>query len=285
MIITCDLRGGLGNQLFQIFTTMSYAISCSHQFRFLNLKQLGGGQSTIRNTYWETFFYNLKFFLIEKLPEEIHEIKEKQFSYENLNMEGMNNKNIIINGYFQSYKYFEHNYSFIYRIIGVENMKKIVTKKFFLTNSSLDSCIGLHFRIGDYKNIQEYHPLTTYEYYKNSIEYINDNSPDENLNIIYFFEEKDSADVLLIVQKLEKRFPKNQFICCNEFMSDWEQLIYMSVCKHNIIANSSFSWWGAYFNSHLDKIVCYPDVWFGEKMKDKDTRDLCPEKWVKIDSR
>jgi hypothetical protein len=55
----------------------------------------------------------------------------------------------------------------------------------------------------------------------------------------------------------------------------------MSCCHHNIIANSSFSWWGAYFNSYIDKMVFYPSKWFGDTIKN-DTRDLCPPEWIKI---
>ena len=55
----------------------------------------------------------------------------------------------------------------------------------------------------------------------------------------------------------------------------------MSCCNHNIIANSSFSWWGAYLNDNKKKIVCYPSIWFGELIN-HDTRDLFPENWNKI---
>jgi len=54
----------------------------------------------------------------------------------------------------------------------------------------------------------------------------------------------------------------------------------MSCCDHNIIANSTFSWWGAYFNNNKEKIVCYPDKWFGPKNANLNTKDLFPENWI-----
>jgi hypothetical protein len=56
----------------------------------------------------------------------------------------------------------------------------------------------------------------------------------------------------------------------------------MSSCKHNIIANSTFSWWGAYLNENNDKIVCYPSLWFGNELQNKDTCDLFLDNWKKI---
>jgi hypothetical protein len=58
-------------------------------------------------------------------------------------------------------------------------------------------------------------------------------------------------------------------------------MLLMSVCDHNIIANSTFSWWGAYLNQNPSKIVCYPGTWFGPALK-HDTRDLFPTDWVKM---
>jgi hypothetical protein len=58
-------------------------------------------------------------------------------------------------------------------------------------------------------------------------------------------------------------------------------MLIMSCCKDNIIANSTFSWWGAYLNNHKDKIVCYPSQWYGPK-KNVSTKDLFPEEWIVV---
>ena len=63
-------------------------------------------------------------------------------------------------------------------------------------------------------------------------------------------------------------------------LKDYEELILMSKCKHNIIANSSFSWWGAWLNANPDKIVIAPKQWF--KTKKVNTKDIIPESWIKI---
>lgn len=60
-------------------------------------------------------------------------------------------------------------------------------------------------------------------------------------------------------------------------------MLIISLCECNVIANSTFSWWGAYFNTNNDKIVCYPNIWFGNACKDKNNiQDLFPENWIKI---
>jgi hypothetical protein len=85
------------------------------------------------------------------------------------------------------------------------------------------------------------------------------------------------------INKLQKRFPKIKFTKVDSNLTDWEQMLLMSIGKHNIIANSSFSWWGAYFNEINDNIVCYPNIWFGPSLK-YDMKDLFPNDWIKIDS-
>jgi len=275
--------GGLGNQLFQIFATITYAIKSKNQFKFLALETLGGGSTTIRYTFWNTFLSNLKPFLIDNLPEDIRVIRENGFPYNELPVNEMRNKNVIIYGYFQSYKYFYQHYEVICRMLGLGKKKDELLCRLGLSNETLENTISMHFRIGDYKKIQEYHPLATYEYYKKALAYIREKKPDQDFTIFYFCEDTDIEDVLQIIQKLEVNYSLFKFERGENSLADWEQMLLMSCCHHNIIANSSFSWWAAYFNFWEDKIVCYPSVWFGQ-IANNDTRDLCPSTFVKIDT-
>jgi hypothetical protein len=280
-MITCNLMGGLGNQIFEIFATISYALKSHNNFKFLALDKLGEGATTIRYTYWNSFFSNLKPFLIHNLPNLHNCIKENGFHYNELDINKMVNKDIIISGYFQSYKYFEANYPIICRLIGLDKMKDTLLNKLNLQVKDLENYVSLHFRLGDYKKLQDYHPLATYEYYERSLNYIKKCKPNIDLNIMYFCEEEDIEDILIKINKLKEVFPNYNFNRGDKTLEDWEQMILMSCLNHNIIANSSFSWWGAYFNSWNDKIICYPSVWFGE-CANIDTKDLCPPEWIKI---
>ena len=273
--------GGLGNQIFQIFATISYAIKSKNRFQFLNLTTLGGGATTVRYTFWETFFSNMKPFLIQNLPQPIHVIRENGFPYNELPVREMVNRNVMIYGYFQSYKYFQENYSMIYRILNIDKMKNDIINNLNLTSEYLENTVSMHFRIGDYKKIQDFHPLATYNYYERSLLYMQITKPNTNFTILYFCEDCDIDDVLIIINKLTTNYPMYNFKRGLNTLEDWQQMLLMSCCHHNIIANSSFSWWSAYLNSNKDKIVCYPSVWFGKVAKN-DTRDLCPTDWVRV---
>jgi hypothetical protein len=273
--------GGLGNQLFQIFTTIVYSMKSKNKFQFLDLESLGSGSSTIRPTYWNTFFSNLRPFLIKELPQPIHIIKEKDFTFNELNVNEMSNRDVLIYGYFQSYKYFEQYYDLIYRMLGIEKKKNLLLENIGIQKENLKNCISMHFRIGDYKKIQNYHPLATQNYYQGALNLIQEKNPYIPYTIYYFCEDQDIDDVIPIIRELSLFYSLYRFEKGTKELSDWEQLLFMSCCNHNIIANSSFSWWAAYFNSWEDKIVCYPSVWFGQSAG-HNTSDLCPQSWNKI---
>lgn len=279
-MITCNLMGGLGNQLFQIFATISYAIKSKNSFKFLRQDTLGGGGCTLRYTFWKTFFAKLEPFLIYSFPQ-MHIIREGGFPYNELPINQMINNNVMIHGYFQSYKYFQQHYDTICRLIGIDYLKASVLNKFNIQVNDFADIISMHFRLGDYKKIQHFHPLATYDYYERSLDNLKKIHPLTPFKILFFCEEVDINDVLITINKLMVKFPEYAFERGDKNLADWEQLLLMSCCHHNIIANSSFSWWAAYFNSHADKIVCYPSVWFGPSAKN-DVRDLCPPQWTRI---
>jgi hypothetical protein len=279
-MITCNLMGGLGNQLFQIFATIAYGYKSNNQFRFLGVEMLGEGQTTVRHTYWRSFLSSMQPFLITELPMGIV-INEVGFPYNELPVGEMMHCHVMINGYFQSYKYFQNQFDMICRVIGLEKTRNALTSKLNMTPEYFDNIISMHFRIGDYKKIQQYHPLATYEYYDRSLQYFKITQPTQTFTVLYFCEDVDIADVMAIVDRLSAKYPEYKFVRDENALEDWEQLLLMSCCHHNIIANSSFSWWAAYFNKHKDKVVCYPSVWFGKVAKN-DTRDLCPPEWLRV---
>jgi|LakMenE18May11ns_1017448.scaffolds.fasta_scaffold9951840_2 hypothetical protein len=272
--------GGLGNQIFQIFATISYAIKTRNQFKFTNATSLGSGSTTVRNTYWYSFFSRLKHFTTNEFPQ-LHIIREKDFTFNELPMINPS-QDIMIQGYFQSYKYFEPNYEIICRMIGLEQMKDELLKKLNYNLTFLNNVISLHFRLGDYKKLQLLHPIMKKEYYSRCLDFIlKKYNKDEKFNVMYFCEDDDLNEVQITISYLSEKFPQLTFIRGENTLQDWEQMLLMSCCHHNIIANSSFSWWSAYFNSWADKIVCYPSVWFGD-IANINTKDLCPLNWTKI---
>ena len=174
-MISSKLSGGLGNQLFQIFTAIAYALKYSKSFFFLNNHQLGDGTNgvIIRYTYWETFLSSLKPFLrgIDSIPQLMF-IKEKGFNYNELPENLEKNYGTLLVGYFQSplyfYKYKEH----ICKLIKLD-LKKIIVKQ----RSSIDFenrfLISLHFRFGDYKKYSNIYQLLKEQYYSNLVENTN----------------------------------------------------------------------------------------------------------------
>jgi hypothetical protein len=125
--------------------------------------------------------------------------------------------------------------------------------------------ISIHVRRGDYLHQQYHHPICSAEYYSQAIDLINENIP-----IVIF-----SDDINWCKENIKADF----YIENNK---NYEDLYLMTKAKHNIIANSSFSWWGAWLNKNPDKIVVAPGIWFGEGYLHLDLSDLIPEEWKVI---
>jgi hypothetical protein len=290
-MITIQLMGGLGNQLFQIFATIAYAFEHKHQFVFPYSDRLLVGK--IRHTYWHNFLTNLAIFTT-KNPEcqfsnnnllTIPSIKEVGFHYTRIPSVYPNNS-ISLKGYYQSYKYFETYQDKIYAMILLSNQQQLIKTKYAKYLDGVNT-VSMHFRLGDYKEKQHFYPIMPKEYYESALLYILNRKyeVDTPVRILYFCEAEDNLFVEGVIDYIRTRFThysQLEFLKVGDGIEDWQQLLMMSCCNDNIIANSSFSWWGAYFNQFQDKCVCYPGTWFGPAMGQIHLNDLFPPTWKKI---
>ena len=162
-------------------------------------------------------------------------------------------------------------------INNIFNFESLVDK--YSSIYDYKNTISIHFRIGDFKSVAHV-PILNIEYYINSLNKVILDTGKNNWNILYFYEKVDQLLIEKNITILNKEFENLNFIGINNELQDWEQMIVMSLCRHNIIANSTFSWWGAYLNKN-DNFVYYPDTWF-HKNVDYKTDDLIPENWMKI---
>lgn len=203
------------------------------------------------------------------------EYKEPYFHYAEVQLNPQQNYNLknFAYGGFQSWRYFEHCKDLIELLftfkksICNETLKKY--SSLFLLQKKYE-LVFLHVRRGDFLNQTDRHPVCSVEYYNKAIEYIKSKKPESIFVVI-------SNDVNWCKQNL---VPNSQFVFTEGNDQDIDMCL-MSLCDSAIIANSSMSWWGAWLIKNKDKIIIYPEVWFGEA-SGNDTKDLCLKEWIKI---
>jgi len=293
-----NLYGGLGNQLFQIAATISYALYHSMDFQFKYSESLGN-----RPTYWNTFLYNLKSKTCASIDcSNLPVVDEATFDKLVTNG-GPADKLVtiggsktigrpadklvtnsgpaviggpaVIDGYFQSPRFFTDHQATIFEWFSIYQHQRITMAKYNLVHKS----ISIHFRRGDYKALPLCHPILPNNYYAESIYYILSQDPTIH-QIYYYCEDEDATDILDVINELKHLFSGLKW-SRPTIDADWEEMVCMSCSKHNVIANSSFSWWGAYFNDDINKIVCYPSTWFGPLIP-KDVSSMFPSTWTQI---
>jgi hypothetical protein len=258
--------GGLGNQLFQICTVIAYALRHKCAFKFEYKEVLVA--ATSRETYWNSLMKSLKTMTVRHaLSFPVY--REPFFKYKEIPVIKHDMK---LYGYFQSYKYFEDKMEIILKLLKWNETQEMVRAKY---GAYLDvPCVSVHFRLGDYKKLQHIHPIQPYEYYLAALRRIG------NKRVLYFCEKEDNEIVMKTIERLKEDVP-NEFVKVEDDIADWEQMVLMSLCNDNIIANSTFSWWGAYLNRHKGKHIIYPYEWFGAAVS-HDTADLFPEGWERL---
>jgi hypothetical protein len=291
-MIIVKLKGGLGNQLFQYALGKNLARKNNTDL-YLDLSvyfnSIQRHDYTLRGYELSAFNINEALILPPQIPflpaliakrasnilhkakmkASMHIIKERGFQFNDKVLSIKNNSYII--GYWHSEKYFKE--------IEKELRKDLVLKE-KLSNNALEysrqirdtESISLHIRRGDYLTNtwakETYHSLPI-PYYQQAVEVIQGTGVPINCFVF-------SDDPSWVKENL-KLNNKLTFVTGNK---NYEDLHLMSLCKHNVIANSSFSWWGAWLNQNQSKTVIAPKNWFiDEKI---DTRDLIPEGWKRI---
>lgn len=242
--LTVKLMGGLGNQLFQIFTCMNHALKHGYEYTFTNELKLTSG--TIRPTYWNSLLTELKDYtcslsnnwsvFYEQNSCTLPEFKD----------------NTMLFGYFQSDKYFFEYYNTILELTGLDTMIKSAPINV--------GTLSVHFRISGYREIQDVHPVMTKQWYQTAINLAL--STNKFTQLLIFCQPEDYDEVTNLLKELELNI-KYSFI--DQQLTDWEQLLHMTRCEGHIVPNSTFSWWGAYLSGVSDVWICHPDNWFGHK--------------------
>jgi hypothetical protein len=282
-MVISKISGGLGNQLFQYAAGKSLAILRNTQ---LSLDTSYFEEDGLRNFELHSFNIDLKIAdpnLIENfiarsvagkirdrlLPIQFKKVyKEPSFHFDKNFFNAPSD--VYLKGYWQSEKYF----SPVKEIIKTDLRIKpgIIEKvKLFGNEVANSTSVAVHIRRADYtKDVQkEYHGILGKDYYENAIQRISKKTKDARF---YFF----SDSINWVKENLV--IPDPVYVSGEITNNHFEDLYLMSQCNHNIIANSSFSWWGAWLNSHPGKIVIAPKNWFNKGPKD--TYDLYPEDWI-----
>jgi hypothetical protein len=261
MIIT-KLQGGLANQLFQ----WAYGKYLSEKYNtslYLDIDFYQSQFGVTQRSFSLPKFTNLNYDLLPKnisIPNLI--TLSDNFNFQELNYDS--NLNYYLNGYWQSEKYF-------YQIEDIiRNQLKPsddVIKKLESIQRLDNKNVSIHIRRTDYVSSNGFHPVQSISYYENAL-----NKISEYENILVFSDD---------IQWCKDNLHFNNMIFIEGF-DDVEDIWLMSMCKNNIIANSSFSWWGAWLNSNKDKKVIAPKKWFGS-MANLNESDLIPDNWIRID--
>lgn len=173
-------------------------------------------------------------------------------------------------GYFQTEKYFAHIRNKILRDFTLRVPLNAVNREMLNKIRKCENPVSLHVRRGDYLQLQNSVGLISLDYYKRAIEYIA--GCVKNPHFFLF-----SDDIEWVRENLPIEHPFT-VVDINDANCGWFDLELMKNCKHNIIANSSFSWWGAWLNENPDKIVVAPKVY----CLDRQSPDVIPQQWVRF---
>lgn len=242
MLVSNYLTDRLGNVLFQIAAGFSYA------------REIGADYIIDVNRYFSNAYDNplldyktniLKRFTFETLSGNIDTYYENGFTYQPLELTNLNSNNILLRGYFQSEKYFKK-----YR-------NDLLSEFVLQRDIDYSNCSAIHVRRGDYLKLSHLHPVQPISYYQKAIDILGT----DKTYVVF----SDDIDWCL------QHFKGNNFIFHTG--NYYSSISAMASCSNHIISNSTFSWWGAWLSTNVNKTVIAPCNWFGSSLK-HNTKDL-----------
>ncbi len=285
-MIVCRLQGGLGNQMFQYAACRALAIAKSQPL-YLDISFFGLKHEGITSRSFKLDGFNIIADIANKeiltkfaekplnrvLNKLIPYYKKKCYSHPDFRYDRnfyKTGNNILLNGYWQSYLYFQKINEIIINDLTLKDQHKTgIGPQLSLINSS--QSVSVHIRRGDYvtnKIAADVLGCLPAGYYEQAVQLIRGRVKEP----LFFIFSDDPEWV-----KSNMRIPNATVIESNNELHD---LILMSHCKHNIIANSSFSWWAAWLNKNINKIVIAPHKWFNDPLINTD--DLIPPTWIRL---
>ncbi len=293
-MIIVKLMGGLGNQMFQYafgrYLSVKHNTNLKLDLSFLNhrakdisytLRSFELGIFPIQaeiaspeevNRYASMHKNNWKRWINAMLPanKQKHFIIEKQSAFYPEAMTIPDNS--YLQGYWQSEKYFASIRNMLlaeFKFTAPLNEKNTA----LISSINTADAIALHVRRGDYvqdKKTADFHGTCSIDYYQRAIELL---TKEIKKPVFFLF----SDDMTWVKNHLSIPFPVC-YVDHNQGANNFEDMRLMSLCKHQIVANSSFSWWAAWLNTYADKKVIAPVGWFNDPSIES---DIVPVSWIK----
>lgn len=246
-MVTTKLIGRLGNQIFQIATVIGYAKKHSMPYCI--------PQRSINENIWPAFFKHFPTEPNRFIP--YNDYKEPSHSYNEI----PKFQNIRLEGFFQSEKYFS-------------DYRQDIINAFQIPYKKLDGFVSIHVRRGDYLDMQDKHPVITYEYISEAVKHF--------IGLGYKSFVVCSDDIKWCKIQLKPLELYGAVFSYSAGHGPIEDLAMMACCEHNICSNSSFSWWAYWLNRNPDKIGIMPKVWFGPGNSHLSDVDIYPEGVIKL---
>lgn len=264
-------NGRFGNQIFQLASLIGISSKLGYEFLIPN-----SNLNPIRQTTMDGKSFDARFEL-----QDCFDIDSKYFGEVNINSivserhfhfdENMFkiNDNTSIDGYFQTEKYFKHCKNLILEVLKFKD--DIYSEAKSLLPNVNKELVSIHIRRGDYTTPNPYHPVLGEDYINNALEYFND----DDYHFVVFSDDLDWCESVWGSRENFTMFRSS---------SHFVDLCGMSLCDHNIITNSSFSWWGSYLSKRESKKVIAPDKWFGPGYAHYITADIYRDDMILVET-